>query len=190
MEAGEVYVKLTLLGMMIFMSITSAEAADLCQAIALRDVAAVESPDSVLPRGAYDTGVTQYRINKHTGMTSFCSHGGYCYPTHVIINGHKIEALRLTNCRVGERNSEDADEIFHSVDVVRSLNTASDLRKDDLDNRFLEMGLCSACAGNVAQFYIKQPSSPCAKLAKKALEGNPLATDQLRDFPDYCQWKW
>jgi hypothetical protein len=53
------------------------------------------------------------------------------------------------------------------------------LRLDDLDNKFLEMGVCSACAGNVAMFYVKKPTSPCARLAKQALEGNPVATDKL-----------
>jgi hypothetical protein len=46
-----------------------------------------------------------------------------------------------------------------------------------------------ACAGNVAMFYAKKPSSPCAQLAKQALEGNPVATDKLRNFPDYCNWR-
>ena len=55
------------------------------------------------------------------GMTTFCSHGGYCYPTHVRVNGQKMEALRLINCKIGSRNYEDKDEVFYSVDVVRSL---------------------------------------------------------------------
>src|SRR6516225_2450600 len=162
--------------------------ADLCKAIALRDVAAVEAPDSVLARGSYDDSVTQYRVNKQTGMTTFCSHGGYCYPTHVRVNGQKVEALRLVNCKIGSPNYEDKDDVYYFVDVVRSKNTAAELRLDDLDNKFLEMGLCSACAGNVAMFYVKRPTSPCARLAKQALEGNPVATDKLRSFPDYCKW--
>jgi hypothetical protein len=168
----------------------NAWSADLCKAIALRDVAAIEAPDSVLPRDSYDYAVTQYRVNKQTGMTTFCSHGGYCYPTHVRVNGQKVEALRLVNCKIGERYEEDKDEVYYSVNIVRSKNTAADLRLDDLDNKFLEMGLCSACAGNVAMFYVKKPTSPCARLARQALEGNPMATDKLRDFPDYCKWGW
>lgn len=165
--------------------------ADLCKALALRDVAAIESPDSVLQRGEYDEAITQYKVNKHTGMTSFCSHGGYCYPTHVRINGKRIETLRLTNCKIGKRNDfYDEDDIFYSVDVVRSKNTFGALRLDDLENKFLEMGLCSACAGNVATFYVKKPSSTCSKLAKQALEGNPVATEKLLSFPDFCKWGW
>jgi hypothetical protein len=105
----------------IIISSNGAWSADLCKAVALRDVAAVEAPDSVLARGSYDDAVTQYRVNKQTGMTTFCSHGGYCYPTHVRVNGQKMEALRLINCKIGSRNYEDKDEVFYSVDVVRSL---------------------------------------------------------------------
>jgi len=167
-------------------SSNDAASADLCKAIALRDVLAVEAPGSVLHRGAYDDAVTQYRVSRQTGMTTFCSHGGYCYPTHVHINGKEIKALRLINCKIGERESEDNDNIFYSVDVDRSKNSANALQLNDLDNKFLAMGLCSACAGNVAIFYMKNPASPCAQLAKRALEGNPAAADKLRSFPDYC----
>lgn len=52
------------------------------------------------------------------------------------------------------------------------------------------MGLCSACADNVAQWYTRQPTSRCGKLAKQALEGNPQAERLLAGFPDYCVWKY
>ena len=87
----------------IIISSNDAWSASLCKAIALRDVAAIEAPDSVLPRGSYDHAVTQYIVNKQTGMTTLCSHGGYCYPTHVRVNGQKVEAFRLTNCKIGSR---------------------------------------------------------------------------------------
>ena len=56
--------------------------------------------------------------------------------------------------------------------------------------KFLEMGACSACADNIAQYYTKKPDSPCGKLAKQALEGNPDAIRKLVEFPDYCVWKY
>lgn len=185
--------KKTLFLLITILPLKNVLSADLCKAIALRDVAAIESPDSVLQRGEYDEAVTQYRVNKHTGMTSFCSHGGYCYPSHVYVNGKKIEALRLTNCKIGKRDDyDDEDEIYYSVDVVRSKNTSDALRLDDLENRFLEMGLCGVCADNVAWLFVKKPSSRCSKLAKQALEGNPVATEKLVNSPDYCivtEWK-
>lgn len=56
--------------------------------------------------------------------------------------------------------------------------------------RFSRMGACSACADNMAQYYTKKPDSPCGKLAKQALEGNPEATQKIVEFPNYCQWKY
>jgi hypothetical protein len=56
--------------------------------------------------------------------------------------------------------------------------------------KFLEMGACNACADNIAQYYTKKPDSPCGKLAKQALEGNPDAIKKLVGFPDYCIWKY
>jgi hypothetical protein len=74
--------------------------------------------------------------------------------------------------------------------AIRSKIPLALLRHDDLDNKFLEMGLCSACADNVAQYYIKQPNSQCATLARAALEGNPEALQTLRDTPPYCTWHY
>jgi len=56
--------------------------------------------------------------------------------------------------------------------------------------RFSEMGLCSACADNVAQHYTRTPNSRCGKLAKASLEGNPAAIAELERFPSYCQWHY
>ena len=53
--------------------------------------------------------------------------------------------------------------------------------------KFLDMGACDACAGNIAQFYAEKPNSPCGRLAKQAIEGNPDAITRLVAFPDYCQ---
>lgn len=54
---------------------------------------------------------------------------------------------------------------------------------------FEDMGLCNACAANIAAYYSKQPDSKCGKLARKALEGNPVSKDQLLEYPEYCVWK-
>lgn len=72
-----------------------AHAADICTALAIRDVPALEDSTSILKRGELDTAITQYRVNKRTGETSFCSHGGYCYPTRVQVGGNLFEALSV-----------------------------------------------------------------------------------------------
>jgi hypothetical protein len=165
----------------------NAGSGSLCKAIVLRDVAAIENPSSMLIKGEYDTSITQYRVNKSTGVSSFCSHGGYCYPTHVFVKGNKVEALRLTNCKIGKMDDyDDEEEFFYSVDVIRSKNTPDKLRLQDVGDRFSEMGLCSACADNVTQFYINKPSSRCGTLARQALEGNPIAEKTLLTYPAYC----
>jgi hypothetical protein len=167
---------------------TDSLAADICRAVALRDVPSLDDPSSILKRGEYDEAITQYRVDKKTGETSFCSHGGFCYPTHINENGGPVEALQLTNCKIGKRDPyDDPDMVFYEVDVLRTGVTATELKIDDLDNKLLEMGLCSACAGNVAELYVKKPSSRCAQLTRRALGGDSDALKTLIDFPDYCE---
>lgn len=57
-------------------------------------------------------------------------------------------------------------------------------------HKFEEMGLCSACADNVAQHYTQMPNMKCGKLAKEALEGDPNAIEELQSFPSYCVWEY
>ena len=173
----------------------NASSADLCKALALQDVPSVEDPSSILHKGETDDSVTQYRVDKKTGEAVFCSHGGYCYPAHTLVNGKKVEAFRLINCKVGKKEPEPfglkgETDYYYGVDVVRSMNSPDALRLDDLENKLLEIGLCSACADNVAQYYINKPTSPCAQLAKQALEGNPDAVDKLRNDPSNCKWNY
>lgn len=147
-------------------------AADICKAIALRDVPAVEAPDTILKKGDLDTAITQYRVSK-TGRASFCSHGGYCYPA---------AGLKLLNCKVGAKGDfDDPDDVFYEVDVIRSKVPPALLRYDDLDNKLLSMGMCSACASNAADTYLKRPNSPCGRTVRSALEGSPVATKALTD---------
>jgi hypothetical protein len=167
--------------------VTPSSAADICQAIALRDIRAVDVPGATLKKGERDEAVTQYRVNKKTGEATLCSHGGACFPVSITENGQKFEALRLTNCKVGAKDPfDDPDETFYNLEVIRSKVPAADLRVDDVDNKLLDMGLCSACASNVAYLYVKKPGSRCAKLTARALAGSRDAITTLKDFPVYC----
>lgn len=56
--------------------------------------------------------------------------------------------------------------------------------------KFADMGLCNACADNVAQHLIKGNGSKCATLAQMALKGDSAAKAKLVEFPDYCEWKY
>jgi len=160
------------------MFVLPAKGADICEAIALRDVSAIENPNSILRRGEHDTAITQYRVNKKSGKAVFCSHGGYCYPAN---------ALKLTNCKIGARDAyNDPDDVFYSVDVLRSKVSKKLLRYDDLDNWLLAMGLCSACASNAANQYLTKPRSRCAQTVKEALEGNPASLKTLQENTSIC----
>ena len=162
----------------------SSQAADICKGVALRDVPAVENPESILHRGEYDTAITQYRVRKRDGFAVVCSHGGYCYPAN---------AIKLTNCVVGAKSDYNDDEAtFFPVDVIRSKVPKALLRYDDLDNRLLEMGLCSACAGNAATLYLEKPHSQCAQVVRRALEGDPDAAKALQNegYDRFCPFPY
>ena len=167
---------------------------DICEATALRDVAAIESPTSVIRKGGKDGAITQFRVNKRSGETSYCSHGGYCYPTHVRVGDDLLLALKMTNCKPSSKTYgtafSDPDFLIYEVDVIRSRIPANAMRREDVKNRLLTMGLCSACADNVAQYYTAAPRSQCAELARSALEGNPEAARTLQEPPPYCTWQY
>lgn len=158
----------------------AALAADICKAIALTDVAC-DASGCALKKGEIDEAVTQYWINKKTGDAVFCSHGGGCYPRYLTVNGKKVEALRLTNCKIGARYDEDEEYTYYSVDVDRSKVPPQELRVDEVDNRLLELGLCSACAGTAAYLYVNRPDSHCAAVVRQVLEGNPVSLKNLQE---------
>ena len=171
-----------------------ARADDICEATALRDVPAIGVKNSFIRRGSKDEAITEFRVNKKTGRTSYCSHGGYCYPTHVQVGDNLLLALKMTNCKPStEAYNEDGiepDEIVYGVEVIRSVIPKDQMRREDVKNRLLEIGLCSACADNVAQYYTAEPKSQCAQLARSALEGNPESTRKLQEDPEYCTWHY
>ena len=161
---------------------------DACEAIALRDVPAIEAPDSILAKGELDTGITQYRVGKATKRAVLCSHGGYCYPTYVTIKGEKVEALRLTNCKVGLKSDyQDDEDTYYPVDIIREKFTPAQLRRYDTEDTLSRIGLCSACVGEVASQYLDKPASQCGRLVKSAFEGNPRAKAALQSPPNACQ---
>jgi hypothetical protein len=162
---------------------------DLCRAVALARVPSIENPESALAPGEIDEAVTQYVVSKKTGVGSFCSHGGYCYPRFKSEAGKSVEVLHLQNCRIGAKAFEDADDTTYSVDLDRSKNSQADLKYNDLKNTLSGMNLCSACADNAAQYYLQKPTSECGVLVKRALEGDPASKSKLEEFPDYCQWR-
>jgi hypothetical protein len=72
------------------------------------------------------------------------------------------------------------------LNPIRTKANAGDVRYSDIEDTLLNMGLCNACAGNAAAWYVYRPSSSTGQLVKAALEGNPLAKQKLQgDVPNY-----
>jgi hypothetical protein len=162
-----------------------------CRAVALVRVPYyMEGPDyhALDPGEIYDY-ITQYVVDKKTGVASFCSHGGGCYPQFISADGKKVEALRLQNCRIGGKSFEDNDETIYALYLDRSKNSVTELQYSDLRDTLANMGLCNACADNAAQHYLHRPTSQCALLVRSALEGDPESKAKLANFPDYCDWQ-
>jgi hypothetical protein len=161
-------------------SLTANATDSICEAVALHSTVKTETFGYPLRQGESIDAVTQYNVNKKTGETSYCSHGGGCYPA---------EALRLTNSYVDKSKVswEDDDEKSYGLVLIRSKVPPAQLRQNDVELKLLEIGMCNACAGNAAAIYVKAPESRCAKLVRKALEGDPAAVARLNSDVPYCR---
>lgn len=178
------------LSLSIFTCSSALAEADLCNAKVLYSVSAVEDPSSMMESGSTLDSISQFNVNKHTGLREFCQHGGYCYPETITINGKTEKSLKLTNCTINKKESEDADTEFWSLNVIRSNISSEKLRFSDIENKLSGMGMCNSCADNATQYYIHKPDSKCGKIVKSALEGNPDAINELSGSPDYCNWSY
>jgi hypothetical protein len=159
---------------------------DLCQAIALSDVHAIEAPEAIIKRGDVHKAISQYNVVKKTGLALMCEHGGYCYPAQTIEGGKKVETLRLTNCKIGKPISDNVDEIAYRLILDRSTVTAAALKRMDLDDKLFKIGLCQTCADYLTELYFRKPASRCARLVRRVLEGDPRAPKALGANP-YCE---
>jgi len=171
-----------------------AQAADICNAVALVDVP--NSPESIqygsnpiaFKKGEIVEAVTQYSVDRKSGVGSFCSHGGGCYPRYITIGNRRVEALRLVNCKIGGEviGSGDEEEAIYSIDVDPSKNDPGVLRYDAADDALIEIGMSSAGASNAADKYIKEPQSQCGRVVARALGGDADAKAELQTEPQYC----
>jgi hypothetical protein len=168
---------------LLFLTATTATANatdSICEAVAVHATTENDVFSYALKRGEIIGAITQYNVNKKTGVASLCSHGGGCYPA---------EALRLTNCTINKSKPQfvDKEEVSYGLDLDRSKVPPAVLRQNDVELKLLDLGMCNACADNAAAFYVKMPASRCATLVRQALEGDPTAVKTLKDMPDYCQ---
>lgn len=158
---------------------------DLCQAVALIDAPGWVGynksgpPDIIIHKGEIYDEISVYQEDPQTGMGSFCEHGGGCVDRYVIRNGVKVEALRLQNCTIRKVANPGPNDYDFELVLDRSKVDPTTLRYTDIDDRLLQLGLCNACADNVADEYIHHPQSACSQLVRSALEGNPDAAEEL-----------
>ncbi len=88
---------------------------DICNARVLRDVTALEHPETKMVAGSVWNDVTQFWRNQRTGETRFCAHGDYCYPAQITVDGQTVDTIKLINCVVRDRGGQaeaDGDYLF------------------------------------------------------------------------------
>jgi hypothetical protein len=108
-----------------------------------------------------------------------------------ICSGQLEDVDQLVESRV--LPAAEAERIGAVLGKVYRAKQSGAIAKDyaTVKAEFIQMGLCNACADNVAQHYLKNPDSECAGLAKRALAGDSRAIDELATaFPDFCQWEY
>jgi hypothetical protein len=160
-----------------------------CQAFAIETIHAVESTDATLRKGSVLSDITAYEVDPQAKTKSFCVHGGYCYPRYATENGHEVEVLHLSNCKVDESSRNEAYGIVnYALTPIASRMSAADLAYDRLYSQLDKIGLCTACADNATRIYLSNPNSQCGRTIQAALNGNQNAIAMLvNDFPDYCK---
>ena len=68
--------------------------------------------------------------------------------------------------------------------------SGADVQYGEVREKLLKMGACSACADNIARYYVEKPHSQCTELAKRALSGDPESTEKMLEWPPYCRWAY
>lgn len=86
-----------------------------CDATILQSVKAIQSESSTMKKGERWTDVTQFWRDSATGKSWFCGHGSYCYPATVIRSGKRVEAIRLSNCRIRNVVSREGSEVLYEL---------------------------------------------------------------------------
>jgi hypothetical protein len=159
-----------------------------CEGVALRDAHAQDQA-AVIHQGAQVVDIVRYEVDTKTGEDWYCAPGN-CYRAHVTVDGAKVEAIHLANCRVGgpqvlqdpkSRIKSDTIELLAAGDVSNALSFR------EVDMRVSRMGLCASCVDNAVDSYMRDPQSRCGQLVGRALTGDPEAKKTLaKAFPDFC----
>lgn len=98
-------------------AITGAESA--CRAVAQFATGVSKDFPYPLTKGQVIDNVTQFNVNRKTGVTTLCGHGGGCYPAH---------ALQLTNCRVDQSRPKFVDGDDASFGLIENVKSTTDVK--------------------------------------------------------------
>jgi hypothetical protein len=96
---------------------TGAESA--CRAVAQYATGVSKDFPYPLTKGQVIDNVTQFNVNRKTGVTTLCGHGGGCYPSH---------ALQLTNCRIDRSTPRFVDGDDASYGLIENVKSTSDVQ--------------------------------------------------------------
>ncbi len=114
----------------------------------------------------YDAGIVDYLCEGDIKQLELEIDYGYVKLSTV----EKIkEILGLNNIKINGVRSKEGIKYEKTHDIL------------------INMGLCTACASNAAEQYVKKPNTNCAKLVKKALAGEKSAFNQLDSDRNICQ---
>lgn len=154
---------------------------DLCKTIVLQPIGylyaeaegvpAAELPPTV-KKGTVIRRVTQYVIDRKTGLTGFCAHFDNCYRATATVNGRQVEAQRLLNCTIDFKDPDkEEDEIIYGLVPDPRKNSAHDMRVYRAFDRLLSFGVESE---RLASTSVDAPHSRCGRIARRALAGDRL----------------
>lgn len=159
-----------------------------CEGVALRDAHA-QDPAAVIHQGARVVGIVRYEVDTKTGEDWYCAREN-CYQAHVIVEGAKVEAIHLANCRAGGLQifQDPKNPIReYTMELLAAGDVSKALSFHDVDMRVSRMGLCASCEDNAVDSYMRDPQSPCGQLVGRAIAGDQQAKKTLaKAFPDFC----
>lgn len=90
-------------------------------------MAAADIPPTI-EKGTVIQRVTQYVVDRKTGLTGFCAHFDTCYRATATVNGKQVKAVRLLNCTIDFKHpSKSEDEVIYGLDLDPRRNSARDI---------------------------------------------------------------
>jgi hypothetical protein len=150
-------------------------AGDVCTLVALRDVASIEDPTTMMGRGGHQGAITQYRVDQGSGVASFCQHGGSCWPETVSIDGRQETATKLTNCAVDRTQSSAFDgKVIYWLVPDRQKIGRQVMRESDVADQFVRLGLCLPARQTTRPFTSESPPRNAESSPRRHSRATPM----------------